>query len=42
VAAADVRTISMSQGQKVSRIVAWTFLDGAARAEWADIWWHKA
>jgi 23S rRNA (adenine1618-N6)-methyltransferase len=41
VAASDVRTISMSQGQKVSRIVAWTFLNEAERAEWADIWWHK-
>ncbi|MDB5136407.1 MAG: rRNA ((1618)-N(6))-methyltransferase [Mucilaginibacter sp.] len=42
VAAVDVRTISMSQGQKISRIVAWTFLNETERAEWADIWWHKA
>ncbi|HEY4327013.1 MAG TPA: 23S rRNA (adenine(1618)-N(6))-methyltransferase RlmF [Mucilaginibacter sp.] len=42
VAAADVRTISMSQGQKVSRIVAWTFLNEAERKEWVDTWWHKA
>ena len=42
VAAVDIRTISMSQGQKVSRIVAWTFLNEAERAEWADTWWHKA
>ncbi|MDB5139786.1 MAG: rRNA ((1618)-N(6))-methyltransferase [Mucilaginibacter sp.] len=42
VAANDVRTISMSQGQKVSRIVAWTFLNETERTEWADTWWHKA
>jgi len=41
VAAVDVRTIGMSQGQKTSRIVAWTFLNEAERAEWADMWWHK-
>jgi 23S rRNA (adenine1618-N6)-methyltransferase len=41
VAAVDVRTIGMSQGQKVSRIVAWTFFDEAGRAEWADMWWNK-
>jgi len=39
VAAVDVRTISMSQGQKVSRIVAWTFHNEAERAEWAATWW---
>lgn len=38
-AAVDVRTINMSQGQKVSRIVAWTFHNEAARAEWAATWW---
>ena len=38
-AAVDVRTISMSQGQKVSRIVAWTFLNETERAEWANTWW---
>lgn len=42
VAARGVRTIGMSQGQKVSRIVAWTFLDKAEQAEWVDIWWHRA
>ncbi|WP_259071458.1 23S rRNA (adenine(1618)-N(6))-methyltransferase RlmF [Mucilaginibacter sp. X4EP1] len=41
VAAIDVRTIDMSQGQKKSRIVAWTFFDEAGRAEWVDKWWHK-
>ncbi len=34
VAAADVKTISMAQGQKVSRFVAWTFLDEAGLREW--------
>ncbi|RYD90506.1 MAG: DUF890 domain-containing protein, partial [Sphingobacteriales bacterium] len=38
-AAIDVRTITMSQGQKVSRIVAWTFFDEAGRNEWAKTWW---
>jgi len=32
--AMDVKTIEMSQGQKVSRIVAWTFMDDAARKTW--------
>jgi 23S rRNA (adenine1618-N6)-methyltransferase len=40
-AALDMRTISMSQGRKVSRMVAWTFLNEAERSEWADTWWHK-
>lgn len=35
----DVRTISMSQGQKVSRILAWTFLDKTAQIEWRDKRW---
>jgi 23S rRNA (adenine1618-N6)-methyltransferase len=38
--ATDVRTISMSQGQKISRIVAWTFLNETERKEWVDNWWH--
>jgi len=41
VAVAEVRTINMSQGQKTSRILAWTFLDEAERAEWVNMWWHK-
>jgi len=31
----DARTIEMEQGQKKSRIVAWTFLDEGRRREWA-------
>ena len=38
--AADVRTIGMSQGQKVSRIVAWTFQDAAAQQQWQQRRWH--
>ncbi|RVU01478.1 23S rRNA (adenine(1618)-N(6))-methyltransferase RlmF [Mucilaginibacter limnophilus] len=38
--AVDVRTISMSQGQKTSRIVAWTFFDEPGRKEWAETWWR--
>ena len=30
----DVKTIEMSQGQKVSRIVAWTFMDENTRKTW--------
>ncbi|PJJ53276.1 23S rRNA (adenine(1618)-N(6))-methyltransferase RlmF [Hymenobacter chitinivorans] len=37
--AADVRTIGMSQGQKVSRIVAWTFLDAAQQQQWRQRRW---
>jgi 23S rRNA (adenine1618-N6)-methyltransferase len=39
VEAAEVRTISMSQGQKQSRIVAWTFLDKARQEEWKTKHW---
>ncbi len=31
---ADMKMVEMSQGQKTSRIVAWTFLDEAAQQEW--------
>jgi len=34
VEAAEVRTISMSQGQKKSRMVAWTFLNADEQKEW--------
>ncbi|MCC2547370.1 23S rRNA (adenine(1618)-N(6))-methyltransferase RlmF [Hymenobacter sp. BT175] len=37
--AADVRTISMSQGQKTSRIVAWTYLDAEQREQWRQKRW---
>lgn len=35
----EVRTVQMSQGQKVSRFVAWTFKNEAAQAEWAAKHW---
>jgi len=35
VKAFDVRTITMSQGQKISRFVAWTFLDKDGQKEWS-------
>lgn len=35
----DVKTINMSQGQKVSRIVAWTFLNEAEQLEWSSKRW---
>lgn len=34
VGAAEVKTIDMAQGQKTSRIVAWTFLSGAQQKAW--------
>jgi len=34
VAAADVKTIPMAQGNKISRIVAWTYLNNEGRANW--------
>ena len=34
----EVTTVQMSQGQKTSRFVAWTFQDEAAQAEWAKGW----
>jgi 23S rRNA (adenine1618-N6)-methyltransferase len=41
VEAVDVKTISMSQGQKVSRIVAWTFLNEREQAAWRNSHWAK-
>lgn len=32
---AEIKTIEMAQGQKISRIVAWTFLDVEQQQEWA-------
>ncbi|WP_028451657.1 23S rRNA (adenine(1618)-N(6))-methyltransferase RlmF [Chitinilyticum aquatile] len=37
--AVDVRVVDMAQGQKSSRILAWTFHDEAARQEWAAKHW---
>jgi len=41
VAATDIKTISMSQGQKVSRAVAWTFLNEAEQIAWRNNYWQK-
>lgn len=38
---ADTRTIEMSQGQKKSRLVAWTFLDQKRREEWRRRRWAR-
>lgn len=38
-AALDVRTINMAQGQKQSRIVAWTFLNEKAQRAWRAARW---
>lgn len=35
----DSKTIAMSQGQKQSRLVAWTFLNPGQRAAWAKLRW---
>lgn len=39
-AALDVRTINMSQGQKMSRIIAWTFLDAKEQEDWRNEFWR--
>jgi len=39
--ALDVRTITMTHGQKVSRIVAWTFLTPPEQAEWRKKFWDE-
>lgn len=39
--AVDVKTLQMSQGQKTSRMVAWTFYNEPERKEWARKRWTK-
>lgn len=39
--AADVKTIPMAQGNKVSRIVAWTFLSTQEQQNWVTARWNK-
>lgn len=39
VGANEVRTIDMAQGQKITRVVAWTFLDTVQRQEWREQRW---
>ena len=38
VRAVETRTVEMRQGQKTSRLLAWTFLSARERAEWARRW----
>ncbi len=40
VGAAEVKTIPMSQGNKSSRVIAWTFLSHNERREWIDRRWR--
>lgn len=40
--ATDIRTIEMAQGQKISRIVAWTFLNAAQQKDWRIKRWIAA
>ncbi len=40
VKAVDVRTVKMAQGKKVSRFVAWSFLDAETRSRWANSRWR--
>ncbi|MDO7844882.1 23S rRNA (adenine(1618)-N(6))-methyltransferase RlmF [Hymenobacter sp. M29] len=40
--ATDVRTIEMAQGQKKSRLVAWTFLKPQQREAWRKTRWSEA
>lgn len=39
--AVDVKTIPMAQGNKISRILAWTFLDPAQQQTWRSTRWAK-
>jgi 23S rRNA (adenine1618-N6)-methyltransferase len=39
--AAEVQTIEMAQGQKKSRLVAWTFLTPKQQTEWREKRWKK-
>ncbi len=40
VGALEVKTIAMAQGQKKSRIVAWTFFNHLQQNEWRSHYWH--
>jgi len=37
----DVKTIPMGQGNKISRIIAWTFLEKQQQERWASESWNK-
>lgn len=38
--AVEIKTIAMGQGTKISRIVAWTFLNKAQQKKWQDTKWN--
>ncbi|MEN8147588.1 MAG: 23S rRNA (adenine(1618)-N(6))-methyltransferase RlmF [Campylobacterota bacterium] len=38
---AEVRTIEMKQGQKATRVVAWTFLTNKMQRQWCKERWHE-
>lgn len=38
VGAAEVRTIDMAQGHKISRLLAWTFMDKQAQQNWKELY----
>ena len=38
--AVEIRTIQMGQGTKISRIVAWTFLNKAQQTKWKETKWN--
>jgi len=40
--AAEVKTLEMAQGQKKSRVVAWTFLNAGQRQAWRNSYWQQA
>ena len=37
----DIKTINMGQGNKISRLVAWTFLDREQQKAWSKLRWNK-
>ena len=39
--ALEVKTIPMGQGNKTSRVVAWTFLTKGQQKKWIDDKWNK-
>ena len=39
VKATEIKTIPMGQGNKISRIVAWTFLNKNQQTEWINTRW---
>ncbi len=41
IGAAQVRVVPMAQGQKQSRLLAWSFLDRTAQQLWAEQRWSS-